>query len=326
MPALKLTDDLGRTLVFIHAPRRVVSLVPSDTYNVIALGAAERLVGRTRYCESPEAAGAAVVGGTKDIDVDAVLALAPHLVLANQEENTRPALEALAQRVPVLVSLPRRVADGIAHLARLARVLDVGAGEPARSLIRRGYEVRDRVVARVTSARRKSLATPPAGSPWAAPLRRPPGPSFDGPARGRAVSGSDGRPRGFVPIWMDPLMTLNADTFGSDVLEAAGVTNVFGDRLRLYPLAADLGKSAPQDAGGRDVRYPRVTLDEVAGREPELVILPDEPHAFSEADAAVLAGRLPRARIVRVSGKDLFWYGAWSIEAIDRLGAQLLPG
>jgi hypothetical protein len=122
---------------------------------------------------------------------------------------------------------------------------------------------------------------------------------------------------------MDPLMTLNAETFGSDVLAHVGVDNAFGDRLRLYPLAADLGKTAPQDAGGRDVRYPRVTLDEVAARKPDLVILPDEPHAFSADDERVIAGALPGVRVVRVNGKDLFWYGAWTIDAIDRLAAQL---
>ena len=313
MPSLKLTDDLGRTLVFIHPPRRVVSLVPSDTHNLIALGAADRLVGRTRYCDSPEAAAVPVVGGTKDVDVDAVLALAPHLVIANQEENTRPALEALAARVPVLVSLPRRVADGIAHLARLARVLDVGELEPARELIRRGYALRDRA-----TIRRRPETTPPAGSPWEAPPVRPSRPKLE-----RTPRPEDGRPRAFIPIWMDPLMTLNADTFGSDMLEQVGVLNVFGERLRLYPLAADLGKASPQDASGRDVRYPRITLDEVKARDPELVILPDEPYAFSDADAAVFAALLPAARVVRVSGKDLFWYGAWSIDAIDRLAAEL---
>src|SRR6185436_20100734 len=137
-----LTDDLGRALTFARPPRRIVSLVPSDTHSVIALGALDRLVGRTTYCESPEAREVATVGGTKDVDVDAVLAAAPDLVIANQEENTRTALEALAQRVPVLVSLPRRVDQGIAHLARLARVLGVADREPARSLIRRGYELR----------------------------------------------------------------------------------------------------------------------------------------------------------------------------------------
>lgn len=133
-------DDLGRTLIFVHPPQRIVSLVPSDTYSVIALGAVDRLVGRTTYCESPEAAAVPTVGGTKDVDVDAVIALSPQLVIANQEENTRPALEALAAaRIPVLVSLPRRVSDGVAHLARLARILGVGDREPARSLIKRGY-------------------------------------------------------------------------------------------------------------------------------------------------------------------------------------------
>ena len=278
VPALSLLDDLGRKLSFARPPQRVVSLVPSDTHSVIALGARARLVGRTIYCETPEARDVAAVGGTKDVDVDAVLALAPDLVIANQEENTRRVLEALAPRVPVLVSLPRRVDQGIAHLARLARILDVADREPARSLVRRGY------------------------------------------ALGGASAGG---PAAFVPIWMDPLMTINADTFGSDVLAHAGISNAFGDRLRLYPLAADLGKSAPQDAAGRDVRYPRVTFDEVRARRPELVILPDEPHAFSAADEAVIAGALPGVPIARVSGKDVFWYGAWTIDAIGRLAAQL---
>jgi ABC-type Fe3+-hydroxamate transport system substrate-binding protein len=279
VPAWKLTDDLGRTLTFLRPPHRVVSLVPSDTHSVIALGARDALVGRTTYCESPEAHEVATVGGTKDVDVDAVLALEPDLVIANQEENTRAALEALGGRVPVLVSLPRRVEQGVAHLARLARILGVHDREPARSLVRRGYALRG--------------------------------------------SRGDAGPRAFVPIWMDPLMTMNADTFGSDVLAHVGIGNAFGDRLRLYPLAADLGKTAPRDAAGRDVRYPRVTLDEVRARNPALVILPDEPHAFSAADEAVIAAALPGARIVRVSGKDLFWYGAWTIDALERLAGQL---
>src|SRR5262245_49224196 len=136
-----LTDDLGRALTFARPPRRIVSLVPSDTHSVIALGALDRLVGRTTYCESPEAQGVATVGGTKDADPASVLALEPDLVIANQEENTRAVLEALGGRVPVLVSLPRRVEQGIAHLARLARILGVHDREPARSLIRRGYEL-----------------------------------------------------------------------------------------------------------------------------------------------------------------------------------------
>ncbi len=287
MPAIKLRDDLGRDLAFVHPPRRIVSLVPSDTYTLFALGVGERVVGRTTWCELPAAAqGVATVGGVKDVDVDAVLALAPDLVIANQEENTRVALERLAQRTRVLVSLPRRVADAVAHVARLARALGVADDPAVKDLVRRGYEL-------VRTAR---------------------------------VAGADA-PRAFVPIWMDPLMTFNADTFGADVLALAGVGNAFGDRLRLYPLAADLGKAAPRDAAGRDERYPRITTEEVVRRAPELVLLPDEPHAFSAADRAALAALdTPAARagrIVDVSGKDLFWYGAWTIEALPRLTAQL---
>jgi len=274
VPSLKLNDDLGRTLVFVHAPQRIVSLVPSDTYTLTVLGAIDRIVGRTTYCE--HAPAAPTVGGTKDVDVEAVFALAPQLVIANQEENTRPVLEALAARVPVFVSLPRRVEDGIAHVARIARIL--GANDAARELLRRGY-------------RRNVTETK--------------------------------RIRAFIPIWMDPLMTMNAETFGSDVLAHVGIDNVFGDRMRLYPLAADLGKAAPRDAAGRDERYPRITLDEVVSRKPEMVILLDEPHAFSADDEAVVRRALPNAPIVRVSGKDLFWYGAWTITALDRLATQL---
>jgi len=254
--------------VLPRAPRRIVSLVPSDTFTVVALGAADRLVGRTTWCEHGD--GVPTVGGTKDVDVDAVLALAPDFVIANQEENTRAALEAIAGRVPVLVSLPRTVEQGFAHVARLARALEVDA----RELVRRAYE-----------------------APRAAATQR----------------------RAFVPIWMDPLMTINADTFGSDVLAHAGAANAFGDRLRLYPLAADLGKAAAADAGGRDQRYPRVTLDEVRVRGADVIVLPDEPHAFSADDERVLHDALPSARVVRVSGKDLFWYGAWTIDALPRL-------
>src|SRR5665647_896053 len=110
VPTLEVVDDLGRKLRFGQPPKRVVSLVPSDTYNVIALGALGALVGRTTYCDSPEAAALPTIGGTKNVDVDAVIALSPQLVIANKEENTRQALEALAAaRIPVLVSLPRRV-------------------------------------------------------------------------------------------------------------------------------------------------------------------------------------------------------------------------
>jgi ABC-type Fe3+-hydroxamate transport system substrate-binding protein len=290
---VRLRDDRGRLHRFLRPPARIVSLVPSDTYSLLRLGAGEKVVGRTRYCVEPADAVASIetVGGTKDADVGRIVALEPDVVVANQEENTKHDIEALeAAGLRVLVSFPQRVADGVAQLARLALLLGVGqAPSPARDVVAAAYREH-----RAAEARR---------------------------AEGSAV-------RTFVPIWMDPLMTANEHTFLSDMLELAGAVNVFGDRERRYPLAADLGQRpalAPDRVEGRDTRYPRVTLDEVVARQPELVLLPDEPHAFTEADADVFrALPIPAARTGRIrfcDGKDLMWYGARSLEGLGRLRA-----
>jgi ABC-type Fe3+-hydroxamate transport system substrate-binding protein len=283
-----ITDDRGRELTFFNPPRRVVSLVPSDTYTFARLGGAERLVGRTRYCEVPELPDVPVVGGTKDPDVDAIVELAPDVVLMNQEENTLAVAERLhARGLRVLVFFPTRATHSIRQVARLARLLgDVPNG--AKDVVREAYRA-DR-----------ELRETPATSP---PVRV------------------------FVPIWMDPLMTIHGDTFISDTLAACGAENVFADRERRYPLAADLGEVEPKAAGARDTRYPRVTLDEVVARAPELVLLPDEPHPFSEADAEVFR-TLPtpaaeRGAVRFVVGKHLMWPGLMALEGLAHVRAML---
>jgi ABC-type Fe3+-hydroxamate transport system substrate-binding protein len=286
-----IRDDRGRKSEWSEAPARIVSLVPSDTYTLVRLGLGARLVGRTRYCVEPAADVAAipVVGGTKDADVDAIIALAPDVVIANQEENTRSDLEKLeAAGLRVFVSFPKTVAAGLAHVARLALLCRVEQEPAVKALVAAGYHA-----LRAAEAARETR-----------------------PAR-----------RTFVPIWMDPLMTIHGDTFISDVLALVGATNVFASRERRYPLAADLGGAtplSPERVGERDTRYPRVTLDEVTASQPELVLLPDEPHPFSEADAAVFrALPIPAAKdAVRFcDGKDLMWYGARTIEGLSRLAA-----
>ncbi len=289
---MHIYDDRRRLLAFPTAPRRVVSLVPSDTLTLADLGCGSALVGRTDYCEVPEALvrGVPSVGGTKNPSVSRILDLAPDLVLANQEENTRKDLEELAQQgVRVYVAFPRRVADGLAHMAKLARIFRVERDPEVVALCRAGYHA----------------------------LRE----AADGASRGAAVAT-------FCPIWMSPLMTIHGDTFISDMLAVAGARNVFADRERRYPLAADVGGAAAWSAekvGARDVRYPRVTMEEVNAREPSLVLLPDEPHPFSEEDAALfLAQPTPAARagaVVRMSGKDLCWYGSRSVAGVPRVRA-----
>ncbi len=299
MTIVSVTDALGKKVFLRKPPQRIVSLVPSDTYSLVRLGARERLVGGSDYCVEPadELAGLARVGGTKACDVRRVLELEPDLVLANREENGRRDVERLEEAgVPVYTSFPRSVADGVSHVARLARLLGLDASRPdapvalrekAKATVRALYEALSRAEGEVRLA---------------APLRV------------------------FVPIWMNPLMTANGDTFLSSVLATLGALNVFGSRERRYPLEADLGRApalAPERTEGRDTRYPRVTLAEVAEHAPDVVLLPDEPHFFTEADEAQLRGAVPTARIVRCDGKDLTWYGARAVEGLGRLRALL---
>jgi ABC-type Fe3+-hydroxamate transport system substrate-binding protein len=289
---IRTTDARGREILLARPPRRIVSLVPSDTYSLVALGVAERIVGRTRYCVEPAGvvSGIEALGGTKNPDVEAIIQRFPDLVVANQEENTQRDLERIAQAgIAVYVSFPKRVWEGLAHLARLAQLLDVADDAAVKDLLRGHYDTLQRA-----EAWRRGIT----------PVRA------------------------FCPIWMEPLMTVNADTFMSDALDLAGAENVFAARQRRYPLAADLGRGKPlsaEETAGRDTRYPRVTWEEIVERAPELVVLPDEPHEFSEADAerfsALDVPAAKRGAIVFANGKDFSWYGARGLEGIERVRA-----
>jgi ABC-type Fe3+-hydroxamate transport system substrate-binding protein len=121
-----------------------------------------------------------------------------------------------------------------------------------------------------------------------------------------------------VPIWRDPWMTFNADTYVHDILRVCGGENVFAARERQFPLAADLGEIDPlpdddSRIAGRDRRYPRISLDEMVEAQPEVVLLPDEPYPFSEEDAVVFRSLdIPAAhsgQIHLIDGSLLTWHG-----------------
>ncbi len=105
--------------------RRVVSLVPSVTETLLEWGVVP--VGVTRFCEHPELA---VVGGTKNPDIEAIVALAPELVVLDREENRLPDAEALAAAGLALhVTHVRRLTDVAPTLGALAAALGVDQGE-----------------------------------------------------------------------------------------------------------------------------------------------------------------------------------------------------
>ncbi|MDQ0682696.1 ABC-type Fe3+-hydroxamate transport system substrate-binding protein [Streptomyces achromogenes] len=107
---------------------RVVSLVPSLT-EAVAVSAPGVLVGATDWCSHPAGLDVARIGGTKNPDVGRVVALAPDLVIANEEENRGPDLAALrAAGLEVLVTEVRDVAQAFRELSRVLRA----CGGPAR--------------------------------------------------------------------------------------------------------------------------------------------------------------------------------------------------
>ena len=102
-----------------------------------------------------------------------------------------------------------------------------------------------------------------------------------------------------VPIWRDPWMVVGRDTFAADVLRLLGCANVFADA---------------------DRRYPHSSVAEIMARQPDVVVLPDEPYAFG-ADDGPEAFPVGLTRLV--SGRLLTWYGPSLLDARPELRRQL---
>src|ERR1700751_3128079 len=96
MAWLQVADELGFRVELERPPGRIVSLVPSWTETLFAFGLSQRIVGVTRFCVAPaETAAITRIGGTKNPDINAIVELAPDLVIANAEENRREDIEQL---------------------------------------------------------------------------------------------------------------------------------------------------------------------------------------------------------------------------------------
>lgn len=229
-----------------RTPLRVVSLVPSLTETLLAWDVTP--IACTRFCEQPSIVH---VGGTKDPDVGAIIAMQPDVVLMDREENRLPDAEALqAAGVEVLAT----------HIVSI-----------------------DDVASLVAVRTRLGLAAEPLD---------------DG-------SGTAIEPVGrsaFVAIWRRPWMTCNAATYGSSMLASIGVSNVFADHADTYPT---------------------VTIDEVVGCAPDLILLSSEPYPFKARHIAEWSDATPDASVRLIDGQDLFWWGARTAAARQRLAQAL---
>jgi iron complex transport system substrate-binding protein len=103
---ITVIDDLGRTVTIDKVPQRIISLAPSNTEILFALGLGDKVVGNTDYCDYPdEAKNVSKVGGFDGVDVEKVVALAPDLILAEDMHKAKviPELEALGFTVYAVV-------------------------------------------------------------------------------------------------------------------------------------------------------------------------------------------------------------------------------
>jgi ABC-type Fe3+-hydroxamate transport system substrate-binding protein len=148
--AIAVVDASGRELVLAHPARRVVSLVPSATETLRALGAERSLVGRTDFDSAPWVSGVPSVGGGLEPNLEAIVTLAPDLVVrfaGDQDPGTRRRLDELG--IPHVAVRPDRVSDIYATARLMGRV--TGREVEADSLV---ASVRDGLedIARLVSA------------------------------------------------------------------------------------------------------------------------------------------------------------------------------
>jgi iron complex transport system substrate-binding protein len=111
--SISRTDDVGHTIVLRHTPQRIVSLAPSITETLFALGLDSSIVGVTDYCDYPLAATLkAKVGGIMNPDIERIIALRPDLVFMSGSGNMKSDYDKLTSSgIPVFVSYPRTIED-----------------------------------------------------------------------------------------------------------------------------------------------------------------------------------------------------------------------
>lgn len=192
----EVVDDLGRHIQVAARPSRIVSLAPSITEILFAIGAGDRIVATTSFCTfPPEAANTAKIGDTQRPDVERILALKPDLVLvstASQLESISARLEALG--VPTVVTTAKGV-DGV--LESIERIgVATGDAQAAAAL---AAKLRQRI--EVVKA---------------------------------AVAGKPA-PKVFAIVGNEPLFTTGKGTFLDDLIRLAGGVSITADETTEWP-------------------------------------------------------------------------------------------
>lgn len=194
--AIEVRDDVGNRVRLAQPAQRIVSLAPHITELLYAVGAGDALVGVSQYSDyPPEARALPRIGGGSGLDMEAIVALQPDLVIAWGSGNPRGQVSRLRQLgLTVFISEPRVMADIVSSLERIGQL--TGQAQQASVAVRRFEVQRERI------ARRFSGSVP--------------------------VSV-------FYQIWDRPLMTVNGQHLLSDVGRLCGGINIFAELPALAP-------------------------------------------------------------------------------------------
>jgi iron complex transport system substrate-binding protein len=189
---LTITDQKGRTVTIETEPHRVISLAPSNTEILFAIGLGDRVVGRTDYCNyPPEVEAIPSIGGFSTPNLEQVVALEPDLVLATSiHEEIVSQLEALG--IPTVILAPEAI-DGILGIIEVVGRI-TGAEEAADELL---TNMRNRIEA--VSAKIEGL-------------------------------GPEDIVRSCFVVWHDPLMLAGGDTIYEELIRIAGGSNIVSDQ------------------------------------------------------------------------------------------------
>ncbi len=192
-----VTDQMGREVTIVGVPERIISLSPSNTEIIFALGLGDRLVGVTEYCNyPPEAQGKDIIGGFSNPSIERIVELEPDLLLVSTiHEEEVPRLEELG--IPVLVVESSTLFELYASISLVAEITGVTiAGEALIASMQKRIQAIEEVV---------------------------------------AVIAPEDKVRVYYEVYSDPLMSAGQDAFINEIISLAGGVNIFGDVNESYP-------------------------------------------------------------------------------------------
>ena len=121
---MNIIDQLGRNITFSFPPKRIISVVPSQTELLFDLGLNDEVIGITKFCIHPAEwfADKTKVGGTKTLNIELIQQLQPDLIIANKEENEQAQIEELANQFPVWISDIKNLDDALKMIADVGTI------------------------------------------------------------------------------------------------------------------------------------------------------------------------------------------------------------